>query len=225
LRRLGGVGDLLQLPEDELRHDERAVDEPCLDDIGDAPVDDHAGVEELAVLAIGALVPDGAQAPGAQPVAARRAEHDPGVRAQQQDEPAHDAGRHARDRLHRQQRQEHGRRHAADEQAQKTSHERPERQRPKRPLDREDDAREQETGQRPAQVERSERRRTHRGAQKRRDRGHHAPQQENAHVVTRGSRPQRCGDAPEAAHHSAPPVPGKRGAGKRVARLRSPPSR
>src|SRR5262249_56974602 len=47
LHRVGGIGDQLQLLQDELRDDQRAVDEPCLAHVGDAPVDDHARVEDL----------------------------------------------------------------------------------------------------------------------------------------------------------------------------------
>ena len=45
LERIGRVGDELQLLEHELRHDQRAVEESGLDDVGDAAVDDHARVE------------------------------------------------------------------------------------------------------------------------------------------------------------------------------------
>ena len=47
LERVGRVGDELQLLEHELRDDERAVDEARFADVGDAAVDDHAGVENL----------------------------------------------------------------------------------------------------------------------------------------------------------------------------------
>src|SRR5262249_47909962 len=47
LHRVGGIGDELQLLQDELRDDQRAVDEPGLADVGDAAVDDHARVEDL----------------------------------------------------------------------------------------------------------------------------------------------------------------------------------
>ena len=50
LQRVGGVGDELQLLEHELRDDERAVDEAGLADVGDAAVDDDAGVENLVAL-------------------------------------------------------------------------------------------------------------------------------------------------------------------------------
>ena len=42
---------MLQLVEDEARHDERATDEAALHDVGDAAVDDHRGIEERALLA------------------------------------------------------------------------------------------------------------------------------------------------------------------------------
>ncbi len=47
LERVGRVGDELQLLQHELRDDERAVDEAGLADVGDAAVDDDAGVENL----------------------------------------------------------------------------------------------------------------------------------------------------------------------------------
>ena len=46
LQRVGGVGDELQLLEHELRDDQRAVEEAGLADVGDAAVDDDAGVED-----------------------------------------------------------------------------------------------------------------------------------------------------------------------------------
>ena len=45
-QRVGAVGDVLELVEDEARHDQRAVDEPGLDDLGDPAVDDRAGVDD-----------------------------------------------------------------------------------------------------------------------------------------------------------------------------------
>ena len=50
LERIGRIGDVLQLLEHELRDDERAVDEPGLDDVGNAAVDDDAGVENPVAL-------------------------------------------------------------------------------------------------------------------------------------------------------------------------------
>ena len=46
-RAVGGVGHDLQLAQHELRHHHHAVDKSGLGDIGDAPVDNHAGVEHL----------------------------------------------------------------------------------------------------------------------------------------------------------------------------------
>ena len=46
LQRIGRVGDELQFLQHELRHDQRAVQEPGLDDVGDAAVDDDARVED-----------------------------------------------------------------------------------------------------------------------------------------------------------------------------------
>ena len=53
---IGGVGDVLQFFEDEARHDQRAGDEAGLADVGDAPVDDRAGIYQnaLAWLALAA---------------------------------------------------------------------------------------------------------------------------------------------------------------------------
>ena len=50
LQRVGGVGDELQLLQHELRDDERAVEEAGLADVGDAAVDDDAGVEDAVAL-------------------------------------------------------------------------------------------------------------------------------------------------------------------------------
>ena len=46
LQRIGRVGDELQLLQHELRNDQRAVEEAGLADVGDAAVDDDAGVED-----------------------------------------------------------------------------------------------------------------------------------------------------------------------------------
>ena len=47
LQRVGRVGDELQFLQHELRDDQRAVEEAGLADVGDAAVDDDAGVEDL----------------------------------------------------------------------------------------------------------------------------------------------------------------------------------
>ena len=44
-----GVGDHLQLAQDELGDDERAFEKSCLSHVGDAAVDDGAGVQYLDV--------------------------------------------------------------------------------------------------------------------------------------------------------------------------------
>ena len=50
LQRVGGVGHQLQLAQDELRGDDDAVEKSGLGDVGDAAVDDDAGVEDLVAL-------------------------------------------------------------------------------------------------------------------------------------------------------------------------------
>jgi hypothetical protein len=47
---IGRIGDELQFLQHELRHDERPVEEAGLDDIGDAPVDDDARIEDAVSL-------------------------------------------------------------------------------------------------------------------------------------------------------------------------------
>ena len=47
LHRVGGIGHELQLAQDELRDQQHAVHEMSLADIGNAAVDDHAGIEHL----------------------------------------------------------------------------------------------------------------------------------------------------------------------------------
>ena len=49
-QRIRGVGDLLQLAQHELRHDQRPIDEAGLADVGDASIDDHRCVEHLREL-------------------------------------------------------------------------------------------------------------------------------------------------------------------------------
>ena len=50
LQRVRRVGHLLQLAQHELRHHQRALQEAGLADVGDAPVDDHGGVEHLVLV-------------------------------------------------------------------------------------------------------------------------------------------------------------------------------
>ena len=55
-QRVRGVRDVLQLLEHEARHDQRAVDEPGLHDLGDPAVDEHARVDDDVRVALGLLV-------------------------------------------------------------------------------------------------------------------------------------------------------------------------
>src|SRR5581483_8853397 len=56
LQPVGRIREVLQLAEDEARHDERAADEARLHDVGHAAVDDHRRVEERP-LGADALLP------------------------------------------------------------------------------------------------------------------------------------------------------------------------
>jgi hypothetical protein len=47
LHGIGRIGHQLQFAQHELRNHQHAVEEAGLGDIGDAAVDDHAGVENL----------------------------------------------------------------------------------------------------------------------------------------------------------------------------------
>src|SRR5207245_10369328 len=55
--RVAGVGEVLQLRQDEARDDERAAHESAAHDVGDATVDDHRGVEEHALVPGAAVTP------------------------------------------------------------------------------------------------------------------------------------------------------------------------
>ena len=44
---VGGIGNHLQFTQDELRNDQGSVEEAGFDDVGDASVDDHAGIEDF----------------------------------------------------------------------------------------------------------------------------------------------------------------------------------
>ena len=84
-QRVGRVGDLLQLLQHELRHDERAVDESGLADVGDAAVDDDAGVENsVSPLRLRARPEQADELLGLEPLARLRAEHEADVRQHQQ---------------------------------------------------------------------------------------------------------------------------------------------
>ena len=50
LQRVGGIGDQLQFAQHELRGHDNAVEEPGLGNVGDAAVDNDAGVEDLVTL-------------------------------------------------------------------------------------------------------------------------------------------------------------------------------
>ena len=50
LERIGGVGDQLQLAQNKLRDHQDAIQEPGFGNIGDAAVDNYAGVENLVAL-------------------------------------------------------------------------------------------------------------------------------------------------------------------------------
>ena len=64
-QRVGGVGDQLQFAQHELRSDDDAVEESGLGDVGDAAVDDDAGVEDLVAL-LALLLPTENAAQGGQ---------------------------------------------------------------------------------------------------------------------------------------------------------------
>ena len=79
LQRVARIGDLLQLLEHELGHDQLPLDEPGAGDVGDPPVDDRAGVDQhLGGRHPGIGVADGMHADQAQdsPVLLRRGERE-----------------------------------------------------------------------------------------------------------------------------------------------------
>ena len=86
LQRVGGVGDELQLLQHELRDDERAVEEAGLADVGDAAVDDHAGVEDAVALLRPGVAEQADQPAGLQPLPLARPHDDAEVGEHQQDE-------------------------------------------------------------------------------------------------------------------------------------------
>ena len=80
LHGIGGIGDKLQLPQNELRDYQHAVEEAGFGDIGDAAVDDHRGVQNLERL-LGSLLAaeDAAQRGQVQHVALLGADDEPDV--------------------------------------------------------------------------------------------------------------------------------------------------
>ena len=70
LKRIGGVGDQLQLAQHKLRRDDDAVEEAGLGNIGNSAVDDNAGVEDLiAFLTLLLAAEDAAQSCQVQQIA------------------------------------------------------------------------------------------------------------------------------------------------------------
>ena len=86
LQRVGGVGDELQLLEHELRDHERAVEEAGLADVGDAAVDDHAGVEDAIALLRAGVAEEADQPLRLEPLPLPGAHHDAEIREDEQDE-------------------------------------------------------------------------------------------------------------------------------------------
>src|SRR5436190_3761834 len=86
LQRVGGIGDQLQLLEHELRDHERAVEKAGLAHVGDAAVDDDAGVENAVALLGPGVAEQADEARRFQPLPLARAHHDPEIREDEQDE-------------------------------------------------------------------------------------------------------------------------------------------
>src|SRR5262249_23558352 len=72
-RGIGGIGDLLQFAQDELGNQNRAAHKAGFGDVGDAPVNDHAGVENLVALLRPAVAQDPAERRQVQIIAFRGA--------------------------------------------------------------------------------------------------------------------------------------------------------
>ena len=51
LERIRRIGDRMKFAQNEARHDERAFEKSAFDDLHDASVDDHRGVDDLWMLA------------------------------------------------------------------------------------------------------------------------------------------------------------------------------
>ena len=93
LGSVGGVGDDLELAEDELGDDHGAVNESGFGDVCDATVDDDGGVEDLGAAAGGALAgEDDAESGGVEQVAFAGADEQAYVSHEQQDEDLQDGG-------------------------------------------------------------------------------------------------------------------------------------
>ena len=76
LQGVGGIGHQLQFAQHELRDHDDAVEEAGFGDVGDAAVDDDAGVEDLvALLALLFAAEDAAQRRQVQQVALVGADH------------------------------------------------------------------------------------------------------------------------------------------------------
>jgi hypothetical protein len=85
LHGIGRIGHQLQLAQHELRNHQHAIEKAGLGDIGDAPIDDHAGIEDLERLLRSVLhAEDAAEGRQIEHVALGCAHHQPDIAHEQQ---------------------------------------------------------------------------------------------------------------------------------------------
>ena len=89
------VGDKLQLLEHELGNDQRALDEARVAEVGDAPVDDDARIQDLVAPAEALLLEEAEEVGGVEPLRFLRPDQEPDVR-QEDEEKDPDEGRRRR---------------------------------------------------------------------------------------------------------------------------------
>ena len=74
LEGIGGIGDRLQLPQHELRHDQRPIQEPRFAHVGDPAVDDRARVQNLVLARWTRVAKQASQPRRVEPLAAPHTE-------------------------------------------------------------------------------------------------------------------------------------------------------
>ena len=100
LRRIGRVGDLLQLAQDKLRDDDGAAQKTRLGYVGNSSVDNHGRVHDLVIASRRLVAEDAAERGEVKILTLRRADHQTHVRHQERQRQREKRLRRRRDRVY-----------------------------------------------------------------------------------------------------------------------------